>query len=162
MYAMPHNVSFDLLQWGAFEDEHHIILVIDHAADGDLFDMLRQTHGQMKEPDVVTRILRPFLCGLSYLHARNIIHRDIKLENTLFSADGTLKLADFGLSIDTSEENPVTRLGTLDYMSPQVCFDAVWTFDHQSANMAQMYFRCFPFNWIFLWTKGSGLAQVRS
>ena len=31
-----------------------------------------------------------------------------------------MKLADFGLSIDATEERPVTRAGTLDYMAPEV------------------------------------------
>lgn len=72
----------------------------------------------MKEAMVATRIMHPFMSGLYYLHSRNIIHRDIKLENTLFDCHGGLKVADFGLSIDTSQEHAVTRLGTLDYMSP--------------------------------------------
>jgi serine/threonine protein kinase len=37
-----------------------------------------------------------------------------------FTEDGTLKLGDFGLAIDTLEERPVTCLGTLSYMSPEV------------------------------------------
>lgn len=72
----------------------------------------------MKERETVRRIMRPFMSGIAYIHALGVIHRDIKLENTLFSADGTLKIADFGLSVDLSVEAPVTRLGTLDYMSP--------------------------------------------
>lgn len=40
------------------------------------------------------------------------MHRDIKPENVLFTGpDQVLKLADFGLAIDTREERPVTRLG---------------------------------------------------
>lgn len=34
--------------------------------------------------------------------------------------DGSVKLADLGLAIDSSKERPVTRLGTLEYMSPEV------------------------------------------
>jgi aurora kinase len=38
----------------------------------------------------------------------------------LLGAGGALKLADFGLAIDTHQERPVTRAGTLDYMAPEV------------------------------------------
>ena len=62
----------------------------------------------------------PFLSALEYLHLLHIIHRDIKPENLLFTANGTLKVADFGLSIDITQERPVTRVGTLDYMAPEV------------------------------------------
>lgn len=51
---------------------------------------------------------------------QGIIHRDIKPENILLMADGSIKLADFGLSIDATCERPVTRAGTLDYMAPEV------------------------------------------
>ena len=47
---------------------------------------------------------------------QGIAHRDIKTENILLTSTGGIKLADFGLAIDTNEERPVTRAGTLDYM----------------------------------------------
>ena len=47
---------------------------------------------------------------------QGIAHRDLKLENTLLSGLGEIKLADFGLAIDTNHERPVTRAGTMDYM----------------------------------------------
>jgi hypothetical protein len=42
--------------------------------------------------------------------------RDIKPENVFFTADGGLRLGDFGLSIDAARERPTSRVGTLDYM----------------------------------------------
>lgn len=46
-----------------------------------------------------------------FLFLQGIAHRDIKPENVLFSADMTLKVADFGLAIHLREEHAVTRVG---------------------------------------------------
>ena len=48
------------------------------------------------------------------------MHRDIKPENVLLSKTGEVKLADFGLAVDTNKDIPRSRVGTLDYMSPEV------------------------------------------
>ena len=61
------------------------------------------------------------MCDMTHLYfLQGIIHRDIKPENILLMADRSIKLADFGLSIDATFERPVTRAGTLDYMAPEV------------------------------------------
>ena len=53
------------------------------------------------------------------MHSQGVVHRDIKPENILVTA-ASIKLADFGLSINADQERPVTRAGTLDYMAPEV------------------------------------------
>jgi serine/threonine protein kinase len=57
---------------------------------------------------------------LDSLHSRGIIHRDIKPENIFFEEDGKLVLGDFGLAIDCSKDRPCSRVGTQDYMAPEV------------------------------------------
>lgn len=48
------------------------------------------------------------------------MHRDIKPENLLLSEEYEVKLADFGLAIDIDAQAPLSRVGTLDYMAPEV------------------------------------------
>lgn len=87
---------------------------------GDLYEDLKRAGGQMKERVVAGEVLPPFIDAIAHMHALSIVHRDIKPENILLGEGRTMKVADFGLSINQAEERPVTRAGTLDYMSPEV------------------------------------------
>jgi serine/threonine protein kinase len=69
---------------------------------------------------VLPQVITPLLKVLHSLHQLGIVHRDIKPENIFFQADGTLRLGDFGLAINASKERPVSRVGTLEYMAPEV------------------------------------------
>ncbi|KAL4077471.1 kinase-like domain-containing protein [Scleroderma citrinum] len=62
--------------------------------------------------------------ALAYLHARKCIHRDLKGENLLVTANGRLKITDFGFArIAARNEEEIKRLtfcGTDSYMSPEI------------------------------------------
>ena len=62
------------------------------------------------------------LHGLGYLHAQDIVHRDIKAANILVSDRGEVKLTDFGCSYSTSfgTGRPL-GMGTVLWMAPEVC-----------------------------------------
>lgn len=49
-----------------------------------------------------------------------MLHRDIKPENVLLGSDGQVMMGDFGLAINLVRERPVSKVGTLDYMPPEV------------------------------------------
>jgi serine/threonine-protein kinase len=68
--------------------------------------------------DIAVQVLR----GLAKAHARGIIHRDIKPANVFITADGVVKVLDFGIAklADVSLTGPASRpLGTVAYMSPE-------------------------------------------
>lgn len=75
-----------------------------------------------------TRTIADACRGLAAAHQAGLIHRDIKPSNLIRTADGIIKLADFGLAKvpdETKTSGPVTRsgaiLGTPQYMSPEQC-----------------------------------------
>eukprot|EP00775_Hariotina_reticulata_P007638 gene7638-7840_t len=104
----------------AFQEVGSVVLVQEFATGGDLWAFMDTNSGRLTEQMTVSLVLQPFLRALHYLHASGIAHRDIKPENILFSGDMVLKIADFGLAVNLREERAVTRVGTLDYMAPEV------------------------------------------
>jgi serine/threonine protein kinase len=75
-------------------------------------------------PDLAARWLRQAVEGLYYAHRHAILHRDLKPHNLLLTAEGNLKVSDFGL-LKQAVGGPVgltpraTILGTPHYMSPE-------------------------------------------
>jgi len=125
--------------YAAFEDEENVVLVLEHADGGDLFHAVKGSPGaKFDERMTAEEIIAPFLKALDYMHDMDIVHRDIKPENIFLNTDGQLKMGDFGLAIDTTEERPVTRLGTLDYMAPEVLVCPDKTSPRQNKNRADL------------------------
>jgi serine/threonine protein kinase len=71
--------------------------------------------------DETLSIIQQIASALDALHKGNVVHRDVKPENILFTSEGTAKLGDFGYArtLRTGESYP-SSLGTFGYMSPEV------------------------------------------
>ena len=82
------------------------------------------------------RLMIDLCAGLGYAHQKGIIHRDIKPANLMITAEGTLKILDFGLARVAAGANQVALtqvgaiIGTPHYMSPEQITGV--TLDHRS------------------------------
>ncbi|XP_064260372.1 serine/threonine-protein kinase PAK 3-like [Passer domesticus] len=94
-------------------------LVMEYMDGGTLSDVISKSYLSEEE---MAAISRECLQGLDFLHSNHVIHRDVKSSNILLRTDGSVKLADFGLSTQlTPEKNTRSSLaGTAWWMAPEV------------------------------------------
>ncbi|KAF8072824.1 CDKF-1 [Scenedesmus sp. PABB004] len=110
--ALPQRVARELHALRALAGEPNVVALLDVARSGpalflvlelaatDLGAVLAATSGALP-PSVVKALLRGLLRGLAAVHARGLVHRDVKPANLLITHAGEVKLADFGLARST-------------------------------------------------------------
>ena len=97
----------------------HAYLVMEFFDGGDLNKRLGN---KALEPEVALQIFRELMFALGDIHEQGVLHRDLKPQNLMFRADGSLAVLDFGIakhidSIDRTGHGEI--LGTPRYMSPE-------------------------------------------
>ena len=101
-------------------------IAMEYVAGGSLTNRLEQCCRLASEPTL--EIIRQVASALVEVHRQNIVHRDIKPDNIMFTDTGLVKLGDLGIakSINSSEMNMTNgfRLGTSYYMSPEQMRDS--------------------------------------
>ncbi|XP_031758354.1 protein kinase C theta type-like [Xenopus tropicalis] len=104
--------------FGSFQTEDSIYFVMEYAAGGSLFDLC--VNGNSMDIEQIRFIAAEVICGLNFLHSRLIIHRDLKLGNILLDGSGHIKIADFGLAVQTRYGLAKGRAGTRGYKAPEL------------------------------------------
>ena len=106
---------------GKHNDGQFLNIFLEYVSGGSI-NVLLKKYGRFNE-NLIRIYVKHILQGLDYLHAHNVVHRDIKGANVLVDNNGVWKLADFGGSkrlMDTGEDVDNAMIGTAQWMAPEV------------------------------------------
>jgi Protein kinase domain len=98
-------------------------IVMEYCEGGSITDLLEASAGMPLPEDCIRAVCASVVLGLEYLHGvASVCHRDVKGGNVLLTADGHVKLADFGVSAELSNtlNKRKTVIGSPYWMAPEV------------------------------------------
>jgi len=118
-------------------DKNYYYIVMEYINGGELSDYLKKyklKYQRAFPEEIVQYLMRQIIKALIYIHDRNIIHRDLKLENIMVSFDSerdkeelnmmkaNIKIIDFGFAILLRNEYSLANsaVGTFLYMDPKI------------------------------------------
>ncbi|KAM0000795.1 putative protein kinase STE-STE20-Fray family [Helianthus debilis subsp. tardiflorus] len=109
----------------SFTTGHNLWVVMPYMSSGSCLHIMKSSFPEGFEERVIATMLCEVLKALVYLHAHGHIHRDVKAGNILVDFNGSIKLADFGVSacmFDSGDRQRSrnTFVGTPCWMAPEV------------------------------------------
>ena len=126
--------------------KNNLYVVMEYLPGGDLYSLLNQM-GALDESSAKIYTYE-IVQALAFLRSNGIIHHDLKPDNILISAEGTLKLTDFGLShlgfVDRHTTSEIAKssslVGTPDYIAPEVILSQPHSFSADYWSLGAMLY----------------------
>ncbi|KAG8446635.1 hypothetical protein GDO86_014184 [Hymenochirus boettgeri] len=107
-----------------YETNSEIILVMEYAAGGEIFNQCVADQDEAFTEKDVIRLIHQILQGVLHLHRNNVVHLDLKPQNILLTSSkplGDIRIVDFGLSRKVDSVKEVREiLGTPEYVAPEI------------------------------------------
>ena len=103
-----------------FESEKYYLIIMEYINGGNLFSFVKK---RRKLSEKLAKFLfLQIIKGIKYIHSKNIVHRDIKLENILIDVNNNIKICDFGIGkiLSEKDEKLYDQCGTPMYMAPEI------------------------------------------
>ena len=103
-----------------FEDGNYFLIIMEYINGGNLFSFVKK---RRKISEKTAKFLfRQIILGIQHMHSKNIVHRDIKLENILIDLNNNIKICDFGISLILKSLSDILydQCGTPMYMAPEI------------------------------------------
>lgn len=117
--ALSHPNIVEIYDVGDYKGHHYIVM--EYVPGKTLKQVIQQRHGLLKEESV--DIMKQLVSAIAEAHKRGIIHRDIKPQNVIVKADGTIKVLDFGIAL-AKGSNQLTQannvMGSVHYLAPEL------------------------------------------
>lgn len=116
--SLAHPNVVPVYDYGQDGDTHFIVLEL---LPGPTLKGYLSARGALPVGEALA-IARQILAGLQAAHDRGLVHRDVKPQNVLFAADGSVKVADFGIARALAAPALTAAgeaIGTASYLSPE-------------------------------------------
>ena len=103
-----------------FNDEEYMLIIMEYINGGNLFNFVKKRRKLSEK--MAKFIFRQIILGIQHIHSKNVVHRDIKLENILIDFNNNVKICDFGIGRVLSSEDELLfdKCGTPMYMAPEI------------------------------------------
>ena len=114
------------------DKENNLNIVTTFCEGGDMYKKIFREKNNYFEEDQIKKWLVQLLLGLSYIHDKQIVHRDIKTKNIFVQNEHTLRIGDFGIAKIFNQAQTMNKIvGTPLYMAPE-CFKQSKKYNYKS------------------------------